>query len=253
MNDVTAMPQSAVVIGATSDLARAVVRRLAHERLDRLVIAGRDDSALAELRDELSHLGLGQVEPVHLDVRESALHDRLAGEAKETLGEIDLVLVAAGALGTGDLDELDGASTAELIETNFAGPAGMLTAFAKIMAAQGHGHIVVFSSAAIMRVRRANFVYGSAKVGLDGFCQGLSDVLSQSGVHVMIVRPGFVPTKMTAGLDAAPFSTETETVADAVVRGLARRDSVVWVPAGLKLLSFVVRMVPRRLWRMVRT
>ena len=52
------------------------------------------------------------------------------------------------------------------------------------------------------RARRANFVYGSSKAGMDTFFQGLGDSLVGSGVKVMIVRPGFVDTKMTKGLDA---------------------------------------------------
>ena len=84
--------------------------------------------------------------------------------------------------------------------------------------AQGHGTLVLLSSVAGERVRRSNFVYGSSKAGIDGYYQGLAASLASSGVHVMIVRPGFVHTKMTDGLKAAPLSVTPDAVADAVVR-----------------------------------
>src|SRR4029450_11965014 len=95
--------------------------------------------------------------------------------------------------------------------------------------AQGHGTIVVLSSVAGERARRSNFVYGSTKAGLDAFFQGLGDSLVGTGASVMIVRPGFVHTKMTEGLDPAPLATTPEAVAEAIVRGLERGAQRGWV------------------------
>jgi decaprenylphospho-beta-D-erythro-pentofuranosid-2-ulose 2-reductase len=114
---------------------------------------------------------------------------------------------------------------------------------------QGHGTLVVLSSVAGERVRSANFVYGSSKAGLDGFCQGLGDALVGSGVRVLIVRPGFVPTKMTAGRDRAPFSTTPEQVAEVVVRGLQSGAEVVWSPPVLRWVMAVARHLPRAVFR----
>src|SRR5205085_1139433 len=80
------------------------------------------------------------------------------------------------------------------------------------------------------RARRANFVYGSSKAGLDAFCQGLGDSLVGSGARVVVVRPGFVHTKMTAGRKPAPLSTTPDAVADAVVRGLEKGAETIWAP-----------------------
>jgi short-subunit dehydrogenase len=119
------------------------------------------------------------------------------------------------------------------------------------MRARGRGEIVVFSSVAGWRVRRANYVYGSAKAGLDGFASGLADALHGSGVHLTLVRPGFVIGRMTAdsGLDPAPLSSTPGQVADAVAAGLARRRDVVWVPAPLRVLALVMRLLPAAVWR----
>ena len=109
----------------------------------------------------------------------------------------------------------------------------------------------MFSSIAGWRVRRANYVYGSAKAGLDGFASGLADALRGSGVHLTLVRPGFVVGRMTAdsGLSPAPLSSTPEQVADAVADGLARGRDVVWVPGTLRLLAMVMRVLPAPVWR----
>ena len=248
MNDVLGMPDNVVVLGGASDLARAILRRLAAFHLRKVVLAGRDPSSLAVAAGELELLGVGSVELAHFDALETHEHDAMAQRVRAS-GSIDLLLVATGTLGTADLDLLDAESVASALDTNFSGLAAAMTAFAKIMREDGHGQIVVLSSAAGARVRRSNFVYGAAKAGLDGFSQGLSYVLEGSGVNVMIVRPGFVYTKMTAGLPGAPFAVQPDVVADAVVRGLERRSSVIWVPSILGVALRIAQLVPRRIWR----
>jgi decaprenylphospho-beta-D-erythro-pentofuranosid-2-ulose 2-reductase len=92
-------------------------------------------------------------------------------------------------------------------------------------------------------------MYGSSKAGADGFAQGLGDSLAGTGVDVMVVRPGFVKTKMTEGLDPAPFSTTPEAVAREIVRGLARGSHTVWAPSLLRIVMSALRHVPRPLFR----
>lgn len=251
MNDVTGMPQTAVVLGGTSDLARAVLAKLAPRRLNKVLLAGRNEQALANVASELADLGIEDVQSVRFDLREVEGHETFASQAIERLGTIDLLLVAGGSLGTADLTILGAENVAEIIDTNFAGPAAAIIAFAREMRKQGSGRIVVFSSAAGARVRKANFVYGGAKAGLDGFCQGLNDALAGTGVEVMIVRPGFVRTKMTAGKAPAPFATGADEVATAVVRGLEQGAAVVWVPSALAAIFVVLRLLPQRIWRLL--
>ena len=113
----------------------------------------------------------------------------------------------------------------------------------------GRGRIVVLSSVAGARVRRANFVYGSDKAGLDAFSIGLSEALRGSGVSLHVVRPGFVHTKMTEGLPPAPFSVPPERVADDVLRGLRRGDTVIWSPGILRWVFGIFRLLPQSVWR----
>jgi len=114
---------------------------------------------------------------------------------------------------------------------------------------QGSGTLVVFSSVAGVRVRRANYMYGSTKAGLDGFASGLADALAGTGARLLLVRPGFVIGRMTAGMAPAPFPSTVDQVADAVVTGLQESRRVVWAPPVLRLVFAVARLVPQRVWR----
>ncbi|MGB9113261.1 MAG: SDR family NAD(P)-dependent oxidoreductase [Acidimicrobiales bacterium] len=239
-----------VVLGGSSDLARSVLRELAPRGIDVVVLGGRHPAALERVAEELRALGVREVETVAFDSRAIDAHEALANAMAERLGTIDLVIVATGVLSSGELDELTPARVSDEITTNFTGLASAMTAFAKRMREQHAGRIVVFSTAAAIRVRRANFVYGASKAGLDGFSQGLQDVLADSGVGVTIVRPGFVSTKMTAGLPGKmPMSTTTAAVGRAVVAGIDAGDDVVWVPPTLRYVMPIVPHVPRSVWR----
>jgi NAD(P)-dependent dehydrogenase (short-subunit alcohol dehydrogenase family) len=125
----------------------------------------------------------------------------------------------------------------------------MLTHLSTALREQGSGRLVVFSSVAGARVRRANYVYGSAKAGLDGFASGLADALHGTGVRLLLIRPGFVIGRMTEGMSPAPMSSTPGQVADAVVRALSSRTDVVWVPGRLRLLVALMRVLPRPIWR----
>ncbi len=114
---------------------------------------------------------------------------------------------------------------------------------------QGHGTVVALSSVAGERVRRSNFVYGSTKAGMDGFYLGLGEALREYGARVLVVRPGFVHTKMTEGRDAAPLSVSAEEVAAAVVDGVAAGRELVWVPRAMRGVMSGLRHVPRPLFR----
>jgi decaprenylphospho-beta-D-erythro-pentofuranosid-2-ulose 2-reductase len=138
-----------------------------------------------------------------------------------------------------------------MIETNFTGHVTSLLAIADRMRAQGHGTIVVLSSVAAVRPRKANFVYGAAKAGLDAFARGLTDSLHGTGVRVLLVRPGFVTGRMTAGMPPAPLATTAEQVGAATAVALRGRKAAVWIPAPLAGLAVALRLIPRPAWRRV--
>jgi decaprenylphospho-beta-D-erythro-pentofuranosid-2-ulose 2-reductase len=251
MNDAMGMPQTAVVLGGTSDIAGAILRLLVARRLRHLVLAGRDEVGLAATAKELLALGAASVETVAYEVTDATSHGPLARDAATRLGQIDLVLVATGVLGEQSADEKDPEATARILDTNFTGPAAAMVAFSDVLRRQGHGRMVVLSSVAGVRVRRANFVYGGSKAGIDAFAQGLSAALWGTGATVMIVRPGWVATRMTAGRQPGMLPTTADRVAGDVVAGLERGATIVWSPPVLKWVFSVLRILPTALWRKI--
>jgi decaprenylphospho-beta-D-erythro-pentofuranosid-2-ulose 2-reductase len=213
------------------------------------VLAARDVEALGPAADALLAGGAERVERVRFEALDTASHRAFVDDVFALVGDVDLALLAFGVLGDQDEASSDPARAVELIAVNFAGAASVAIPLAARMRSQGHGTIVLLSSVAGERARASNFVYGASKAGADAFAQGLGDSLAGTGVEVMVVRPGFVKTKMTAGLDPAPFSTTPEAVADAIVRGLARGSHTVWVPRVLRGVMSALRHVPRGIFR----
>jgi decaprenylphospho-beta-D-erythro-pentofuranosid-2-ulose 2-reductase len=251
MRDALGHVQSILVLGGTSEIAMATTLALAPGRAPKVVLAVRDvEAADANLR-RLKDAGVRDVHIVAFDARATDTHEALVDTAFREHGDIDLVLLAFGVLGDQHDFDHDPAAGAEAVLVNYGGAVSCGLAVAEQFRRQGHGTLVVLSSVAAERARKSNFVYGSSKAGLDAFSQGLGDALIGSGARVMIVRPGFVHTRMTTHLDAQPFSTTPEAVAAAVVRGLERSDEIVWVPGVLRYVFAVMRHLPRGLWRLV--
>lgn len=250
MLDAFGQPQSAVVLGGTSDIAGAILDALVRRRCRSVVLAGRDAARLAEAAHAASAAGAAHVATVRFDALDVADAVRTVDECFDAVGSVDLVLVAVGVLSS-PRDELDPSRTAEVIAATYSWPALALTRAAARLRDQGYGRIVVLSSVAAVRVRRQNFVYASAKSGLDAFSIGLSEALRGTGVLVQIVRPGRVPTKMTEGLPPAPMSTTPGAVAEAVMAGLESGDQIVWVPAVGKWALLAARFVPQSIWRRI--
>jgi decaprenylphospho-beta-D-erythro-pentofuranosid-2-ulose 2-reductase len=250
MRDALGLPQSVLVLGGTSQIGVTTAAALAERRARTVVLGARDPARAAEAAERLRAAGAETVEAVRFDASDDPeAHERFADEVFDRFGDIDLVLVVFGVLGDSERAAADGPAATELARTNYLGAVSALVPIARRMRAQGHGALVVLSSVAGERVRKSNFVYGSSKAGLDGFAQGLGDWLAGSGVHVMVVRPGFVETKMTAGLDPAPLSTTADAVAEAILDGLARGSHTVWVPSALRWVMAALRHLPRPVFR----
>lgn len=249
MKDALGSVQSVLLLGGASDIGLATVRSLVADRTRTVVLAARDPDRLAAVCEELRTAGARTVEAVAFDATDVSGHAAFAQETFDRYGDLDLVIAAFGVLGTQAELLDDPVGTARLIETNFGGAASALLAVARRLRAQGHGTLVVLSSVAGERARRSNFVYGSSKAGLDAFAQGLADELAGSGVQVLVVRPGMVRTKMTAGMDPVPFTTTPEKVAADIVAGVRSGAHTVWSPRILRVVMAVLRHLPRSVFR----
>lgn len=251
MRDAVGAIQSALVLGGTSEIAMATLRRLVAGRTERVVLAVRDLEAGEAAAEELRRAGASQVEVVAFDAADPASHAATVDAAVAAVGDLDLVLVAFGVLGSQADFDADPVRAAEAVGVNYTGGVSACLAVADRFRAQGHGTLVVLSSVAGERGRRDNFVYGSSKAGLDAFAQGLGDALVGHGARVMVVRPGFVHTRMTEGMPAAPFSTTPDAVAEVIVQGLEKGREIVWAPPVLRYVFAVMRHLPRGAWRKV--
>ena len=238
--------QNIVVLGGSSDIGVAIARRLAAPSTKSIVLACRRPEDAPT--DGLRRPGL-TVDAVSFDAVRVEQHATFVDSLASSLGDIDVVVLAFGQLGEQSRFDDDPVAAADLVTVNFAGAVSVLLAVARVMRRQGHGRIVVLSSVAGERVRPANMVYGSTKAGLDGFALALGDSLVSSGVSVLVVRPGFVRSAMTQGMDAAPFATTPDAVADATVKALRAGRRIVWVPGVLRYVFMVLRHLPAPLWR----
>ena len=193
--------------------------------------------------------GAADVERAEFDADDLAAQRPFLDGLVARHGRLDTVVVAFGILGEQARAERDVDHAVAIVHTDYVAHVAVLTHLAQLLRAQGSGTIVVFSSVAGVRVRRANYVYGSAKAGLDGFASGLADALAGSGVRLVLVRPGFVIGRMTSRMSPAPFSRTPDAVADATVRALHGRAGEVWVPPVLRPVFAVMRHLPRTVWR----
>ena len=252
MRDAFGRLQSLLVLGGASDLGAATAERLVRDGCKVVVLAGRRPEAMAPVADRLRAAGAERVEIVAWDALDVASHDTAVASAFDAAGgDVDGVLLAAGVLGDQDECDADPAAAAELVTANYTGPVSTLLHATARLRQQGHGTIIVFSSVAGERVRKSNYVYGSSKAGLDAFAQGLGDALVGTGVHVLVVRSGWVATRMTEGIEPAPFATTAEAVADVIADGLAKNKDVVWAPPILRAVFSAFRHLPRPVWRKV--
>lgn len=248
MRDTTGGPPKTVVIfGGRSEIGLELATRLAPGATVVLAARGSDrlDGEVAAVRAA----GATAVHTVEFDADDLDSHDLLVDTLVAEFGPIDIAVLAFGILGEQTRAEQDAAHAVAIVHTDYVAQISLLTRLAAAMRAAGEGTLVVFSSVAGVRVRRANYVYGSAKAGLDGFASGLSDALHGSGVRLLIVRPGFVIGRMTDGMDPAPLSSTPSQVAEATVRAIAKGRRTVWVPWALQPLFFGMKMLPQALWR----
>jgi short-subunit dehydrogenase len=236
-----------VIFGGRSEIGVELAQLLAPGAT--VVLAARDPQRLLGEVAVVEKAGAAKVDVRVFDADDLASHAPLVSSIVADHGPIGTAVLAFGVLGDQARAEKDAAHTSAVLHTDFVAQANLLTVLADGMRTAGSGRFVVFSSVAGVRVRRANYVYGSAKAGLDGFCSGLSDALHGSGVTLLIVRPGFVIGRMTEGMKPAPMSSTPRQVAEATARALAKGRRTVWIPWTLRPVFAGMRLLPQFVWR----
>ena len=245
MNDTGAA--TVLILGGRSEIGIDLALRLAPGAT--VVLAARGADRLDEQTAALRAAGAAAVFTREFDADDLDSHGPLITSIIAEHGPIDTAVLAFGILGDQSRAEIDPAHAVAVVHTDYVAQVSLLTHLAAAMRQAGKGALVVFSSVAGVRVRRANYVYGSAKAGLDGFASGLADALHGTGVRLLIARPGFVIGRMTTGMTPAPLSSTPSQVAAATARALARERRTVWIPWTLRPVFFGMRLLPQFIWR----
>jgi decaprenylphospho-beta-D-erythro-pentofuranosid-2-ulose 2-reductase len=232
-----------LLVGGTSEIGLAIVRRLVPQRV---WLLGRDSGRLALAAAKLDG---AEVEVGRLDADDIASHRQSLERVFADADGFDVVVIAVGVLGAQAGLDADPSEAVDVMRVNFLGSGSLLLECLRQLRQRGSGTLVLLSSVAVERPRASNPIYGAAKAGLDALAQALSDATASSGVRVLVVRPGFVKTRMTADLEPVPFATTPEVVASATVAALHGRAGTIWVPGRLRLMFAILRHLPRGIYR----
>jgi decaprenylphospho-beta-D-erythro-pentofuranosid-2-ulose 2-reductase len=235
-----------LVLGGRSDIGLAVAHRFASQ--GRAVqLAARNAQTLETDRADIALRHNVAVTLHEFDALDLGAH---VGFVEALTPQPDVVVCAVGMLGDQAGSETDLDAAVAVMRSNYEGPATILAAFANRFEANGAGTLVGISSVAGDRGRASNYVYGSAKAGFTAFLSGLRNRLARKGVHVVTVLPGFVATRMTAGMDLPARLTATpEQVAAAIETAVNRKRDVVYVKPIWALVMLIIRHLPEAIFK----
>ncbi|WP_280266575.1 decaprenylphospho-beta-D-erythro-pentofuranosid-2-ulose 2-reductase [Nocardia wallacei] len=242
-------PQNILLLGGTSEIGLAICTEYLKKGPARIVLAALPNDPLrADSVAQLEAAGASKVEVVDFDALDTESHPKVVEQAWAD-GDIDVAIVAFAL--DDDAEELwqNQQKAVRVAEVNYTASVSVGVLVGEKMKAQGYGRIVVMSSVAGERVKRANFVYGSTKAGLDGFYLGLGEALRPFGPRVTVVRPGQVRTKFSAHVDEAPLTVNKEDVAALAVSASEKGKEIVWAPGTFRWVMMILRHVPRAMFR----
>jgi decaprenylphospho-beta-D-erythro-pentofuranosid-2-ulose 2-reductase len=235
-----------LILGAASDIGMAIAREYAKAGCS-LILAARDHPRLAVDAEDIRIRFQGDVTTVEWDVLSSA------GGADAILALpvlADTVICVVGLLGDQAQSELEHQTAEMVMRTNYLGPALVLGEIANRMQQRGSGSIIGISSVAGDRGRASNYIYGSAKAGFTAFLSGLRNRLARSGVRVLTVKPGFVNTRMTAGMPLPkPLTAQPDEVARSVLRADLRRKNEIYVRPIWFIIMLIIRNIPESIFK----
>ncbi|MET8653453.1 MULTISPECIES: decaprenylphospho-beta-D-erythro-pentofuranosid-2-ulose 2-reductase [Nocardia] len=242
-------PQTILLLGGTSEIGLAICAEYLKKGPIRIILAAlpndplRDDAVA-----QLQAAGASTVDLIDFDALDNGSHPKVI-DAAWASGDVDVAIVAFGLLG--DAEELwqDQRKAVQIAEINYTAAVSVGVLVGEKMKAQGFGRIIAMSSAAGERVRRSNFVYGSTKAGLDGFYLGLGEALRPFGPRVLVIRPGQVRTRMSAGVKEAPLTVNKEDVAALAVSASQKGKELVWAPGTFRYVMMILRHIPRPIFR----
>ncbi|WP_295536519.1 SDR family oxidoreductase [uncultured Thioclava sp.] len=240
------MNSSWIILGATSGIARAVIRKLAAQG-HAMFLAGRNISELEAIAADCRLRGARMAEVMSFDARDASNYGQLIARLRDEEGELNCA-VFTGSMPDQEVIDANPNMIEGVLADNLTGPATFLTMFAPLMEERGCGAIAGVGSVAGDRGRLGNYVYGAAKAGFATYLSGLRNRLGRSGVHVMTIKPGPVDTPMTYGMKL-PLMTTPDAVAEDILNGLKRKTNVLYTRKIWRLVMGIIRVIPEPIFK----
>lgn len=235
-----------LILGATSAIAAAYARLCAGEGA-LLVLAGRRRDRLALAASDLEARGATSAAVFDGDLADLDDIERQWNDITRCYGVPAEICIAYGALGDMQALKDDASALRAHLETNYVSAAMWLELAAKAMEDAGGGRIVAIGSVAGDRGRQSNYPYGAAKGALERHMEGLAHrfALGGDGLSAHLVKPGFVDTPMTDGMDkGGPLWATPEQIASAMRKGVAKGKRVIYAPWFWRFIMMIIKAVP---------
>lgn len=241
-------PTTVLALGATSAIAQATLRLLA-ERGARFYLVGRSPDKLYAMAADLHTRGASGVATHAMDLDDTSAHPAMLTAAAQSLGTIELALLAHGVLGDQQDAQTSYSETEMILRTNFLSAVSLITWLANYLESSKEGTLAVISSVAGDRGRKSNYVYGASKGALTIFVDGVRNRIDRAGVQVLTIKPGFVATPMTAHLAQGPLFAKPAQVARGIIKAIEKRRDVVYLPPFWRAIMLAVRILPVRIFK----
>ncbi len=235
-----------IILGGTSTIAR-VFARMAAERGEGVILAGRDMADMEATAADCAARGAPVAEAIAFDARDSAGFEAIRARA-EALDHFS-VAVFVGSMPPQEAIDADPGLVPGTVTDSFTGPAEFLHLLAPLMEAHGDGTVVGVGSVAGDRGRLGNYVYGAAKAGFHAYLSGFRNRMGRSGVHVVTVKPGTVDTAMRWGMEKLPFLAPPEKIASDIFRAVDRKNDVIYSPIIWWPVMTIIRAIPERVFK----
>lgn len=246
MRGSTGVPQRVLIVGGSSEIGSSLALSWLRRGTSEFVVtqreAGRADDVVGHLEDAGARVTTVDLDALVRSTISPAMDRAWAG------GDVDIAVIAIGRLGDQVEMEANPSAAWDVLTVNATASIQIALEVAARMEHQQHGTLVLLSSVAGQRGRRDNYVYGASKAALDTFAEGLQQRFADSEVGVLVARPGYVHSKMSASVKPAPFAVSVDESRDRILTALESGKGVVWIPSFLGVLFQIFRLLPRRTW-----